>query len=449
MKAASGGSPPSGTRAASTYDAVPFLIRALSDFLWEVFRSKASGARTTHTRKEIIVNQVPSKKAMIVGCGIAGPVLAMFLTQAGIQAVVYEGRPEPNDEAGYFLNLAPNGVAVLDTLSLKDEVIARGTPTTSIIFQNHRGKRLAILPETTILLRRGLLNKALREAAMRSSVPVEFDKRLKDVEITRARTAVARFEDGSEAQGDLLVGCDGIHSRTRRSVMPDAPKPRYTGMMDSGGFTRAAGVPPSGGVMRMTFGTKGFFGYQVVSSGEVFWFENYQEPTEPDREQLEAIPNDGYQQKLLDMHRGDREPIPTIIRSTESRIGRYPNYDMPSLPTWYRGPVCLIGDAAHATLPSAGQGASMALEDAVVLAKCLRDIPDTERAFAAFEALRKNRVEWLIEEARRNSSRKGATNVLTRAIRDLVLPFFLKMGVKNAERAYSYRVDWDEKVAAI
>lgn len=126
------------------------------------------------------------KKALIVGCGIVGPVLAMFLQRAGIDAVVYEGRPEPDDEAGYFLNLAPNGVAVLDTLDIKDEVIGHGAPTTSIVFLNHRGKQLDVLPETTILLKRGLLNKALREAAIRSGVPVEFGKRLKNVQVTRS-----------------------------------------------------------------------------------------------------------------------------------------------------------------------------------------------------------------------------------------------------------------------
>ena len=65
----------------------------------------------------------------------------------------------------------------------------------------------------------------------------------------------------------------------------------------------------------------------------------------------------------------------------------------------------------------------------------------------AFETLRKDRVEELVKAARRNGSRKSPTNALTRGIRDLVLPFFLKIGVKNSQRAYSYRVDWDEKVA--
>lgn len=79
---------------------------------------------------------------------------------------------------------------------------------------------------------------------------------------------------------------------------------------------------------------------------------------------------------------------------------------MPSLPSWPTGPVCLIGDVAHATLPRAGQGASLAMEDAVGLAGCLRDVPDREADFAAFERYRKGRVEKLVEEARRNRDRK-------------------------------------------
>ncbi|MGF1471192.1 MAG: FAD-dependent oxidoreductase [Rubrobacteraceae bacterium] len=387
------------------------------------------------------------RKALIAGCGVAGLVLAMSLKRAGIEPVIYEARPEPDDEAGYFLNLAPNGVAGLDTLGVGEEALESGIPTTRIVFQNHRGKQLGALPETTILIKRGLLNRGLREAALRRGVTVEFGKRLEDVEITSGRAVVARFEDGTEASGDLLVGCDGIHSPTRRSIMPDSPEARYAGTIDSAGFTRTPNIPPSNGVMRMTFGTRGFFGYQVTPSGEVYWFENFQESTEPDREKLESIPEDRWRKKLVGIHRNDHEPIKEIISCTEDRIGRWPGYDMPSLTTWHRGPVCLIGDAAHATLPSAGQGASMAIEDAIVLAKCLRDVPDVEQAFSTFEALRKDRVEKLVEEARRNGSRKTPTNALTRGIRDLVLPFFLKLGVRNAGKAYSYRVDWDEKIA--
>jgi 2-polyprenyl-6-methoxyphenol hydroxylase-like FAD-dependent oxidoreductase len=389
--------------------------------------------------------ETTERRALIIGCGIAGPVLAMFLQRVGITPVIYEGRPEPRDEAGFFLNLAPNGLNVLDTLGIKDEIREAGTPTTSIVFQNHRGKKLTENSEATTLLKRRLLTKTLREAAIERGITVEFGKRLTDVEITRG-AVTALFADGSEGHGDLLVGCDGIHSRTRWSVMPDAPTPNYAGVIDSGGFTHSASVPPSDGVFRMTFGMEGFFGYQVVPSGEIYWFENFHQPTEPDRGELDAIPIDEWRAKLLDIHRADHEPIREIIRSTEDGIGKWPNYEVPTLPTWHEGPVCLIGDAAHAMLPSSGQGASMAMEDAIMLAKCLRDIPDVENAFGTFERLRKDRVEKEAKDARRNSNRKAPSNVITRKIRDLVLPFFLRMGVKSAEQTYSYEVDWGERV---
>lgn len=386
------------------------------------------------------------RKALIIGCGVAGPVLAMFLQRAGITPIIYEGRPEPRDETGFFLNLAPNGLAVLDTLDLEDEIEATGHPTTDIVFQNHRGKQLAKNTEKSTLLKRGLLSKTLREAATERGVSVEFDKRLTDI-AAREQAVTAHFEDGSEARGDFLVGCDGIHSQTRQSIMPDAPQPNYAGIIDSGGFTHNASIPPSEGVCRMTFGMKGFFGYQVVPSGEIYWFENFHQSTEPDRKQLDAIPADEWRQKLLDRHRDDHDPISEIIRSTEDEVGKWPNYEMPSLPTWHKGSVCLIGDAAHAMLPSAGQGASMAMEDAVVLAKCLRDRKNPTEAFAAFEERRKDRVEKVAKNAQRNSNRKAPSNVVTRKFRDLVLPFFLTMGVKSAKRTYSYTVDWDEPVA--
>lgn len=387
------------------------------------------------------------KKALVIGGGIAGPVLAMFLKEVGIEPIVYEGQSESNDEAGAFLNLAPNGLSVLGALGIREEIEALGTPTTEISFHNHRGKRLGENPERTVLLKRGALNRGLREAAAERGVPVEFGKKLAGVEVTPRRTAVARFEDGTRAEGDFLIGCDGIRSVTRRSVFPDAPEPRYTGILDCGAFTHAPGVPPSGGVMRMTFGKEAFFGYQVVPSGEIYWFQNFHQTAEPEDNELRAIPSAVYKRKLLDMHREDHAPVSQIIRSTGGLIDRWPLHEMPPIPKWHEGPICLVGDAAHATTPHVGQGASMAMEDAIVLAKCLRDFSGTEEAFATYERTRKERVEKVVEIARRMGSQKSPTNAFGRVVRDLVLPFFLKIGVKAIEPVYTYRVDWNEKAA--
>jgi FAD-dependent urate hydroxylase len=386
------------------------------------------------------------RRVLIAGGGIAGPILASFLRRIGVTPVIYEAQPEPRDEAGAFLNLSPNGLAVLETLGLREQVESLGTPTTSIALFNHRGRKLGENPQRTLLIKRGLLNKALREAAQRDAVRIEFGKRLTDVSRTGAGV-IAQFEDGSEAQGDLLIGADGIHSPTRRAIMPDAPRPAYTGVIDSGGFTRLDSVPPPDGVMRMTFGLKGFFGYQKAPSGEIFWFQNLAWRGEPDRGELDAIPAPRWRQTLLDVHRDDHAPITAIIAADEGGVGRWPVYDMPSLPTWHRGPICLIGDAAHAISPHAGQGAALAMEDAIVLAQCLRDVPAVEDAFVAFERLRKDRVDAIVKASRRIGSQKVPANGLMRGIRDLILPFFLKLGVKQAERAYAYRVRWAEPVA--
>ena len=81
---------------------------------------------------------------------------------------------------------------------------------------------------------------------------------------------------------------------------------------------------------------------------------------------------------------------------------------MPHLPMWHTDRMVVIGDAAHAPSPSSGQGASLSIEDAVQLARCLRDAADAEQAFTAFERSRRNRVERIIKEAARINSNKAA-----------------------------------------
>jgi 2-polyprenyl-6-methoxyphenol hydroxylase-like FAD-dependent oxidoreductase len=380
--------------------------------------------------------------ALLIGGGIAGPVVAMFLRRAGLDPVIFEGRPEPVDEAGAFLNLAPNGLAVLETLGIAGAVSAAGTPTKAIEFLNHRGRRLGRFPETTLLIRRGALQRALREAALAEGTRIEYGKRLVGIDFQAGRTVV-RFADGTWRRGDLVIGCDGVHSATRRAILPDARAPEYTGVVDSGGFA-AADVAQADGVMRMIFGRRGFFGWQVTPSGEAFWFENLHRRTPPERGR---ITDEGWREHLLALHDGDPTPIAGCIRGTPGPIGRWPIYDLPTLPTWHRGAVCLVGDAAHATSPHAGQGASLALEDAIVLARCLRDCADVETAFSRFEEERRPRVEKLVREARRTGKRKAAGNPVSRRIRDLLLPFFLKMGMQGLREVYRYRVEWEGRAA--
>jgi FAD-dependent urate hydroxylase len=307
------------------------------------------------------------------------------------------------------------------------------------------------LPDGTVsvALRRGLLQRVLREEAERRGISFEFSKRLDTYQVTGEGGVVARFTDGTQAEGDLLLGADGIHSATRRTMDPDAPRPTYTGLLSIGGYSHSTTIRPTPDTQHFVFGRRAFFGYLVRDSGEVWWFANLPRADEPSRAELAGTSTQGWQQRLLELFADDLSRISGIIQATESEIGAHTVDDMPTIPTWHRGPVALVGDAAHATSPNAGQGASLAMEDALVVAKCLRDLPDPEQAFAAYERLRRERAEKVVAYSRRIGQSKAISNPVAVRLRDLVLPLALKRFANPQAHAwvYTHHVDWDEKVA--
>jgi len=114
---------------------------------------------------------------------------------------------------------------------------------------------------------------------------------------------------------------------------------------------------------------------------------------------------------------------------------------MPALPSWHKGHVVLLGDAAHAVGPHAGQGASMAIEDALVLAACLKAERDCARAFWRYEALRCERIAQVVKITRANSSQKRSNGKLGLFIRDLLLPFLIPLGIRVGRKLLRFRVD--------
>ena len=396
-----------------------------------------------------------AKKALIVGGGVAGPVAAMALRQAGIDSVVYEAYAGGADDAGSFLTFASNGLDALRTIDAHHLVLSEGFPTPRMTIQNGTGKHLGdvllggTLPDGTVsqTLKRADLYRALRDEAVRRGARVEYGKRLVDAETTPGGVT-ARFEDGTEAVGDLLIGADGIHSRTRRIIDPSAPRARYVPVLNIGGYACDVAVQAEPGTFRMVFGKRAFFGYAVHPSGEVWWFANPPRADEPTGAELAAIGTEQWREMLIDLFAGDDSPAVEIIRSTPGKLAGWATYDLPSVPTWYGGSLIIIGDAAHATAPSSGQGASMAIEDAVVLARCLRDLPDTGQAFAAYERLRRARVERIVAHGARTSNSKAAGPV-ARVLRDLMMPLILKRVARGESLAWmhDYHIEWDAKVA--
>ena len=216
--------------------------------------------------------------------------------------------------------------------------------------------------------------------------------------------------------------------------MPEAPKPAFTGLFGYGGFSRGPGLPETGRLMHMVFGRRAFFGYATAPDGEIYWFGNVAGDAK--------LGADAVDLRTVALHAGDPDPVPGIVAATKGEIGWYPIHEMPPLRRWHSGRVVLVGDAAHAMAPHAGQGASLAMEDAVILARCLRDIADPGAAFARYQALRQERVERIGREARRSGDRKVA-GPLGRILRNMLLPFFLRLGEKHSREAFAYRIDWD------
>jgi 2-polyprenyl-6-methoxyphenol hydroxylase-like FAD-dependent oxidoreductase len=335
-------------------------------------------------------------------------------------------------------------------------VLAEGFPTPRMTIQNGTGKHLGEvplggkLPDGTVsqTLKRADLYRTLRDEAVRRGSLIEYGKRLVDAETTPDGSVTALFEDGTEAVGDLLIGADGIHSRTRRIIDTSAPGARYIPVLNIGGYARDVRVLAEPGTFRMVFGKRAFFGYAVHPSGEVWWFANPPRADEPTRAELAAIGTEQWREMLMDLFAGDATPAVEIIRSTPGELAGWATYDLPSVPTWHKGSLVIIGDAAHATAPSSGQGASMAIEDAVVLARCLRDLPDIGQAFAAYERLRRTRVERIVAHGARTSNSK-ATGPVARVLRDMMMPLILKRVARGESLAWmhDYHIAWDEKVA--
>ncbi|WP_324605664.1 FAD-dependent monooxygenase [Streptomyces ipomoeae] len=283
----------------------------------------------------------------------------------------------------------------------------------------------------------------------RRDIPVLTGKRLKALDES-AGGVTAYFSDGSSASGDLLVGCDGVHSTVRRLILPEFATAPYTGLINIGGFTPAAGLGLAPGEHRMMFGRRAFFGCAVEPGGDVWWFANVGRKQAVNRDELEQISDAQWRARLAGVFARDRGPARDVIRNS-GPVTVSNSYEVDDLPVWHTARVVLAGDAAHAASPAAGQGASMAMEDAVVLAQCLRDLPSPEEAFRTFQELRRPRARRVTAQGARASKFK-AVGPVKRRIRDRKLPALLAGHAASGEHSlawiYEHRVSWDTRVEA-
>ena len=298
------------------------------------------------------------------------------------------------------------------------------------------------------MVTRAALHRTLVEEASLQGIPVRYGKRLASIEDRLGKPIVARFEDGTTAEGECIIGADGIRSQVRQSVMPTAPKPVYTGLMAPGGFSpciEEGVLPRSTQRVHFIFGQKGFFGHfntMTANGPRTVWWSTFAAPLGA-KQEMERTAQSALKERRLTLHGDWAAPVPNLIASATDLLN-VAIHDVPTLANWSAGRTLLIGDAAHAVAPHSGQGASMALEDAQFLAKlvCESQAENIGEVFRTFEISRRPRTDKVIALGRRNGQRKEGMSPLAYWIQQRMIRIFVsRAAVKKQDWLLGYRVE--------
>ncbi|MGV9680206.1 FAD-dependent oxidoreductase [Nocardia sp. NPDC003482] len=388
------------------------------------------------------------RTALVIGGGIAGPVTATALHKAGIDARVYEAYPGPAYNIGSSLGFQPNGLAALDVIGAGDVVREIAMPIRhSVMAFGDRRVELPADPDAPLqLVQRSDLHRVLHDFAVAAGVPFEYDKRL--VGVDEGRDGVtARFADGSTATADVLIGADGVKSFVRTLIDPHAPDADYTGLLGFGAIIDSP-VAADPETMYFTFGKNAYYLYSLMPDGRIGWGGNLPSKRYMTLREARAVPAEQWLATLLEVY-GDDTPGGDLVRAIHPEdlevIGGL--HIMPPVPNWYRDRMVLVGDAVHAPSNSTGQGASLAIESGIQLARCLRDCADPATAFAAYERIRRPRVETIAARGAKINHAKAPGPVMRR-IMPMLMPVVFraaKVG-ETMRRETAYTIDWDARV---
>jgi len=336
----------------------------------------------------------------VVGGGVAGLASAVSLSQAGWQVTVLERAPEFG-EVGAGLAITGNGMTALGAIGAADAVRDAGYQTSTAGYQGPDGRWLMQIPDVPSLRKVttiwGVHRQRLHAAVLEAAKTADGIELINGAEVTEVRPGQVRGESarvtwrtGVEARrqaSDLVVAADGVRSTVRAMLFPGAPA-RY-----SGSTCWRAVIPDAStdGRLVEVWGPETEFGFLRVSDSELYWFGYFRHP--------EGASFDDELASARDRFAGWSPQIRAIVAATTAdQLMRHDVYYLPGgLHTYIRGRVVMVGDAAHAALPTVGGGASTALEDGVCVGRLIgapvRDGGDLGSALAAFDQARRPRCQ--------------------------------------------------------
>jgi salicylate hydroxylase len=350
---------------------------------------------------------------LIVGAGIGGLTCALSLLQRGIDVEVYEQATELR-EIGAGVQISANGTRVLNSLGLAHALDACSVRPDAKEIRHWRSGRtwklfdLGVVSEQRygapyLFIHRGDLHRLLADAVQaRKPEAIHLGARCIGVE-SSADAVRLRLEDGRSPQGRLLIGADGVHSEVRASVF-GAARPEFTGLMAWRGVIPrerlAAGRMPLAGTNWI--GPGRHVVHYPLRRGELL---NFVGVVERDDWQIESWTAQGTREECLADFAGWHGDVCRLIEAIDVPF-KWALMTRAAMSRWSEGRVTLLGDACHATLPMLAQGAVMAIEDGIVLARCLAKYgADHETAFARYEAARLLRTTRVVDGSAENARR--------------------------------------------
>jgi 2-polyprenyl-6-methoxyphenol hydroxylase-like FAD-dependent oxidoreductase len=367
-------------------------------------------------------------RTVVIGGGVAGSASAIALARIGSEVAVYEAYEDPAGPAGSYVSLAVNGLRALDALGCLEQVQEAGFPVARQLMWSGRGKLLGDVargrsPEDalhSVTLMRADLVTALREEALRSGARIVTGQRLTGT------------KDALVVGADLIVGADGIWSATRRELNPEAPQPAYAKIYYISGISDGAPIwtKVSQQGFNWIFAERGVFIYLPAPDGSIWWTAQVAAPQPPPDPAAVSLA------ELTELFRTEPQAAAVLQAATEVRAANIGHVLAPATRR-HDGHTVLIGDAAHPV--GAGQGASMAMEDAVVLARELAAEDTIPAALAAFDRQRHPRSGKLAKTEAANRDAKTAGPIATR-MREMIMPHVFN---RFYEKATGWLYDYD------
>lgn len=368
-------------------------------------------------------------KIAITGAGIAGLTAAAALKKYGLSADVFEAsfRIEP---VGAGLGLAQNALKALGELGLADKVRKKSSRMQYFEITRRDGSIISSTSVEDFGESLCIHRAALHEILVGAVEPERIFTGKKAVALSTADNGVVlSFADGTTHEADFVIIADGINSRLRDSVAPHA-RVRYAGYTCWRGVMDAPCIDLGGATE--IWDTAGRFGYVPLPDHKIYWFACINAQM---GRQLAHF-------TLSDLQRhfaGFGKRVTEILGHTPPEGLIYDDInDMEPLSKYEYGRVVLIGDAAHAATPNMGQGACMAIEDAVILAKEISESPSVHQALLSFEQKRLERTHFIIKQSRTIGRMAQLQNPLLATLRNIALRLAPKsMQRKQLDKLYS------------